>query len=180
MQQSSSNLDQPIWVGKPWIIPSLVGRTIVVFVIAAIVVWLEFYFSVASDTFGLPLALWDWTVVIFFLIWVVSIVNLLAIRATHTYILLNDSLMIRAGIVTSNSFTVAASGFGDMEVRQSVGGRLLDYGDIIIRTQTETSPNRRMIKIKNPQNVAAQIREVMARPIVRIEGQQPPPTESKK
>ncbi len=173
-------MNQPVWTGRPWIVPSLVGRTIVVFVIAAIIVWLEFYSDVASDTFGLVLTSWAWTVVIFFVIWVVSILHLLLLRASHMYALLNDSLMIRTGIVTSNTFTVAAGGFGDMEVRQSVGGRLLDYGDIIIRTQTETSPNRRMINIKNPQNVAAQIREVMARPIVRIEGQQPPPTEQKK
>lgn len=179
MSQGSKNPNQPLWVGKPWIVPSLVARTVAIIVVAVVVFWLELFFDVAwTIPTIMPYAFW--TALIFFLIWFVSVSHLLLLRASHTYMLLNDSLVIRTGIVTSNSFTVAAGGFGDMEVRQSVGGRILDYGDIIIRTQTETSPNRKMTNIKDPQNVAAQIREVMARPIVRIEGQQPPPTEQKK
>jgi uncharacterized membrane protein YdbT with pleckstrin-like domain len=177
-QGSSENPNQAIWVGKPWILPSIITRTVVIIVVAVMIFWLELFFGLtAQPILAVPLVFW--TALIFFLAWIVSISHLLLLRASHTYTLLNDSLVIRTGIATSKTFTVAASGFGDMEVEQSVGGRMLNYGDIIIRTQSETDPERKMINVKNPQNVAAQIREVMARPIVRIDGQQPPPNQKK-
>jgi hypothetical protein len=54
----------------------------------------------------------------------------------------------------------------------------MNSGDIIIRTQSETESNLMMKRIRDPMNVAAKIREVMARPIVRIEGREG--TEEKK
>jgi uncharacterized membrane protein YdbT with pleckstrin-like domain len=119
-----------------------------------------------------------WTAFAFFLIWVFSLVHLLLVRASNTYVLRNDSLEIRTGILTSRSFVVAASGFADMEVTKSIIGRILNSGDIIIRTQAESGSDKIMQTIRNPMKVSGQIREVMSKPIVRIEGQ--PPTETKK
>ena len=99
--------------------------------------------------------------------------NSRALRASNTYILRNGSLEISVGILTSKSFTVAPSGFADMEVIRSISAKIMNLGDIIIHTQDGRGIPRKMQKVRNPSKVADQIREVMAKPIVRIEGQEP-------
>jgi hypothetical protein len=47
--------------------------------------------------------------------------------------------------------------------------RALNYGSIVIHSQSETNPDRKMVKVRDPSKVADQIRYVMARPIVRME-----------
>jgi uncharacterized membrane protein YdbT with pleckstrin-like domain len=171
------NPSSVLWKGKPWVTPAAVSRTVLVIIVAGVVVWLEFFFKVQQYSFfSLPLALW--TGFLFVLIWAFSLVHLLLLRASNTYVLRNDSLEIRTGILTSRSFIVAPSGFADMEVTKSIVGRVLNFGDIIIRTQDETKGDRIMLKIRDPAKVSGQFREVMSRPIVRMEGQET--TESQK
>jgi len=93
--------------------------------------------------------------------------HLLLLRASNTYILRNDSLEVRYGIVSSKSFVVSASGFSDLEVIRSVSGRIIGMGDMIIRTQGERDV--KMVRVHHPLEVADKIRQVMARPIVRVE-----------
>lgn len=172
----SGNVGTILWKGKPWVTPAATARTVVVGVVAVAAVLLELLFApsdVKSGFLGLPLVVW--TVIVFFLIWAFSLLHLLLLWVSNTYVLRNDGLEIRTGILTSTSFVVAASGFADMEVTKSIIGRILNYGSIIIRTQDETrTPDKVMQKIRNPMTVGAQIRQVMSRPIVRIDGQVPP------
>jgi uncharacterized membrane protein YdbT with pleckstrin-like domain len=95
--------------------------------------------------------------------------HLVLLRASNTYTLRNDSLEIRSGILTSRSFMISASGFSDLEVIRSISARIINSGDIIIRTQSETDSEKKMVRIRNPLKAADQIREVMAHPIVRID-----------
>ena len=164
--------DSVLWMGKPWITLGLVTRSISIVVIAIVVSWLEFFFNVANESL-LNMELILWTALAFFIVWVLSLTHLLLLRVSRTYILRNDSLEIRTGILTQKTFVVAASGFADMEVTRSLSARIINLGDIIIRTQDESGADRKMERIKNPLRVADQIREVMAKPIVRIEGQNP-------
>jgi hypothetical protein len=60
-----------------------------------------------------------------------------------------------------------------MEVTRSISGRIMNFGDITIRTQDESGADKKIAKIRDPMRVGNQIREVMARPTVRIEGQKP-------
>lgn len=175
-QASSGNSGPVLWTGKPWITPAAVARTIIVIVVAVAVILLELIFKLEYPLPYLPLTLW--TAFAFFLILVFSLVHLLLVWASNTYVLRNDSLEIRTGILTSRSFVVAASGFADMEVTKSVIGRILNFGDIIIRTQDESGRDKILQTIRNPMKVGDQIRGVMSKPIVRIEGQLP--TETKK
>lgn len=164
-----------LWSGKPWIVPSAVTRSVTVFVVAAVVFSLELSFDMAFrmipglSSINVPVIVW--TGLVLFLAWILSLVHLLLLRASITYVLRDDSLEIRSGIVTSRSFVVTASGFSDLEVIRTVSARIVGSGDIIIRTQSETDSVKRMQKVRNPLKVADQIREVMAKPIVRIEGQ---------
>jgi len=156
------------WVGRPWITPAAVARTIGVVVAGFLIVWLEFFSGTANYKLA-GFAIVFWTALILFLIWVFSILGLIVQRATNMYTLRTDSLEIQTGILTSRSFVVVASGFSDLEVIRGVTGRMFGYGDIIVRTQSERDSQKVMTKVRDPLKVAEQIRYVMGRPIVRLE-----------
>jgi len=165
-----------LWTGKPWILPNVVARSILAAVAAVVISLLEFYFNIANNTpiaraliLSVPIILW--TVLAIFLVWVLSLTHLLVLRASSTYILRNDGLEVRTGILTSKSFVVAPAGFSDLEVTRSISARIVNSGNITIRTQGDS--DIKMVKVRKPLKVADQIREVMARPTVRIEGQEP-------
>ena len=178
-QNSSTNSHPALWTGKPWILSSMLTRTIITIAIAAVISWLEFSFGIAYMTIPnieaypiIPnLQIILWTNLIIFLAWAFTSAHLLLLRASNTYILRNDSLEIRVGILTSRSFVISPSGFSDLKVIRTISARIMNFGDIIIRTQGESDAT--IEKVRNPLKVADQIREVMARPIVRIEGQEP-------
>jgi membrane protein YdbS with pleckstrin-like domain len=157
-----------IWQGRPWIAPAIVSRTIVVFLVAAVIVGLEYASATSSDKIA-GVSVVYWTIVAFFVIWLIGIAGLVVQRATNLYTLKNDSLEIRTGILTSRSFVVVASGFSDLEVIRGVVGRIIEYGNITIRMQSERSSVKVMVKVRDPLKVAEQIRYVMGRPIVRLE-----------
>lgn len=165
-----------LWTGKPWIFPNVVTRTIFIIIVAIVISWFELTYDIRQRLFpdlqisNVQIVLWIDLVI--FLVWVLSLAHLLLMRASNTYILRNDSLEIRSGILTSKSFIISPSGFSDLEVIRSIPNRIVNSGDIIIRTQSETESDLRMQKVRNPMSVASQIRGVMARPIVRIEGKE--------
>lgn len=166
-----------LWEGKPWILPSAIARTIILIIVAALILWFEFYFDFAFRVI-LGFQVMVWTGLALFLIWIISLGNLLLLKASHRYILRSDSLEVKTGVASLNQFVIVPSGFSDLEVTQSLLERALGYGSIIIHTQSEAKTDRRMVKVRNPSKIAEQIRYVMARPIVRME--QPQPTEQQK
>jgi uncharacterized membrane protein YdbT with pleckstrin-like domain len=147
----------------------MAGWTVLVVVVAVLVFWVEFFFGVAEVSLVMPLALW--TGLVFLIVWVVAAVNLLLLRATHMYVLREDSLEIKTGILTSKSYVVVPYGFADLEVVQSVLGRITNTGDIFLRSQSESE--RRMVKVRDPLRVAEQIRGVVATPTVRMKSRGP-------
>ncbi len=156
-----------VWSGKPWIVPAAILRTITVFVFLIIFVWLEIYSGIAySHLIGLPI--FAWTVVAFIIIWLVSLLELLIFRLSHSYVLRQDGLEIRQGIIRLHSFVVTPSGFGDLLVDQSIGGRIFGYGDITVNSQGERET--KLLFVRKPFEVAATMRDIMGKPIVRVEG----------
>lgn len=171
-QNTSTNARPPVWTGKPWILPSALVRTIVILVVAVAASWLEFSFDltyITNPVLNMPILYW--TILAFLIIWVASLLHLLLLRASNTYILRNDGLEVRYGILSSKSFVLSPSGFSDLEVIRSVSGRIIGIGDMVIRTQGERDVT--MVMVKHPLDVTDKIRKVMARPIVRIEGPEP-------
>jgi membrane protein YdbS with pleckstrin-like domain len=165
---SAKTVKEALWEGRPWILPSAVARTVALVLIAILIFWFELYSGIAYETvLNVQIALW--TVLVLFLVWIVSLSNLFLMRASHRYVLRNDSLEIKTGIASLRQFVIVPSGFSDLEVIQSVMERALNYGSIIVHSQSETDSDRRMVKVRNPSKVAEQIRYVMARPIVRLE-----------
>jgi uncharacterized membrane protein YdbT with pleckstrin-like domain len=159
--------ERALWKGKPWVLPSAVGRTILAIAVAIVVTWLEFFLGLANTSFlGIPIFLW--TIFVIFFAWAASLVPLMAIRVSNNYVLRDDGLEVRTGILTSKSFVVAPAGFSDLEVTRSITDRILGTGNILVRTQGDTDIVIK--KVRNPLNVADRIRGVMARPSVRIEG----------
>jgi len=95
--------------------------------------------------------------------------GLLVFRASNHYILRQDGLEIRRGIIRLHSFVVTPAGFGDLLVYQSVGGRIFGYGDITVNSQGERQT--KLLLVHAPFNVADTIRDIMGKPIVRVDGQ---------
>jgi hypothetical protein len=177
LPQDSGDSGLILWTGKPWILPSAVARTVLITVVAVVISWLELSYDIAHKIPYLQNPIPNtqivlWIDVVIFLVWVLSMAHLLLMRASNTYVLRDDSLEIRFGILTSKSTVISPSGFSDLEVIRSISNRIVNSGDMIIRTQSETESNLKMKMIRNPMKVASQIREVMARPIVRIEGKE--------
>lgn len=176
--QTSGPPSSMLWVGRPWILPAAVARTIVVIVVGALIIWLEFATGTANDTiFGFSTVLW--TALVFLVVWLISLAGFLVERATNLYTLKNDSLEIQSGIATSRSVVLVASGFSDLEVVRGIAGRIFGYGDIVIRMQSERDSQKVMAKIRDPLKVGEQIRYVMGRPVVRVESQLQPPSQVK-
>jgi uncharacterized membrane protein YdbT with pleckstrin-like domain len=153
-----------LWVGRPWVLPTVLSRSITIIVVAILSFWLEFLFGVAYfSTPIMPVILW--TALALFIVWIASAVRPLLLRASNSYILREDGLEVRVGIATSKSFVIAPSGFSDLEVVRSISARIVGSGDIVIRTQGDS--DIRMEKVRSPLKVAAQIREIMGRPFAR-------------
>jgi hypothetical protein len=156
-----------VWAGKPWITPAAIIRTVTVIVVAILFLWLELYFGAASTGLvGLPI--WAWTFLAFSLIWLISMLEILVLRASNTYILRQDGLEIKQGIIRLHSFVVTPSGFGDLLVYQSIGGRIFGYGELTVNSQGERETKLRLVR--HPFAVADTMRDIMGKPIVRVDG----------
>jgi uncharacterized membrane protein YdbT with pleckstrin-like domain len=156
-----------VWAGKPWITPAAIIRTVTVIVVVILFLALELYFGAATTGLvGLPI--WAWMFLAFSLIWLISMLELLVFRASNTYILRQDGLEIKRGIIRLHSFVVTPSGFGDLMVDQSIGGRIFGYGNLTVNSQGERETNLRLVR--NPFKVADTLRDIMGKPIVRVEG----------
>lgn len=174
----STNTTEPsksaLWTGRPWILPNALLRTILILALATVVIWLEISFAAAFPAIlGMPI--WALTLLLFLVVWIAILVPLLLLRSSNKYTLRSESLEVKTGIASLKSFILSPSGFSDFEVAQSVIGRIVNYGDITLHTQSDRTATMKMVK--DPTRVASQIRDVMGRPIVRIEGQ--PFTEKK-
>ncbi len=177
--EPSKTYQDILWEGRPWIVPAAIGRTIIFIVVAGVIVWLEFYSGTAYDKIA-NIQVLIWTILILLIIWIIGLLDLVILRASHRYQLRSDSLEIKTGLVSLKQFMIVPSGFSDLETRQSVLERALGYGSIVVHSQSETDPDRTMVKVRNPSKVAEQIRYVMARPIVRMERPESEPQEPKK
>ena len=94
--------------------------------------------------------------------------ELLVFRASNTTSLDATDLEVKRGIVRLHSFVVTPSGFGDLLVYQSVGGRIFGYGEITVNSQGERETKLRLVR--SPYVVADTMRDILGKPIVRVEG----------
>ncbi len=94
--------------------------------------------------------------------------ELLVFRASNNYILRQDGLEVKRGILRLHSFVVTPSGFGDLLVYQSIGGRIFGYGDLTVNSQGERETRLRLVR--HPYKVADTMRDIMGKPVVRVEG----------
>jgi uncharacterized membrane protein YdbT with pleckstrin-like domain len=133
---------------------------------ALLVLFLEMLFGVALIVVA-GLTVYLWTLLLFALILIVSLLDLLFFWASHSYLLRQDGLEIRRGIIRLHSFVVTPSGFGDLMVYQSLGGRIFGYGELTVNSQGERQTKLRLVR--SPFTTADTIRDIMGKPIVRVE-----------
>ena len=154
-----------LWTGRPWITPAAVVRTVAVVVLAVLVYSL---LSMAGLQFfelaALPLYLWAFGIL--GLAWLLSMSGLLVLRASQRYTLRRSSMEMARGILGKKSLVVSPSAFSELEVDQGMVGRMLNYGSLEVRSQGGQQLN--LVLIRNPNEVSAKIRDVMATPTVRV------------
>ncbi len=155
-----------VWKAKPYITPLLVIRTVAVYVVAVLVLLFEFAYGLAFVSL-VGLDVYALTLLAFTIIWLISMLHLLFVWASNTYVLRQDGLETRRGIIRLHSFVVTPSGFGDLEVYQSISGRIFNYGKLTINSQGEKET--KLILVRNPFATADRIRDIMGKPIVRVE-----------
>ena len=127
---------------------------------------LEIYGGVAFSHLSV-LPVFAWTILEFVFIWLISLLELLIFWSSNTYRLRSDGVEIRRGIIRLHSFVVTPMGFGDLLVYQSLGGRIFNYGDITVNSQGERQT--KLLLVRSPFATADSIRDIMGKPLVRIE-----------
>jgi uncharacterized membrane protein YdbT with pleckstrin-like domain len=165
-----------IWKGHPSVSPTFVGATIAAILVGIVLTWFEIDFSTAF----VPIASFPMlatTYLVILLLWLASAANLSVVRASSTYILRRNSLEIHRGILGKKIYTMSAAGFSDLEVRKSVGGRILNMGDIMI--ESDSGRDLTLRRIRDPMKVSSMVRGVMATPMVRIAREEPVAIEEK-
>jgi hypothetical protein len=155
-----------VWYGKPWVVPAAVVRTVSIVLATLLVLFLEMLVGVALIVVA-GLTIYLWTLLLFTLIWIVSLLDLLFFWASHNYVLRQDGLEIRRGIIRLHSFVVTPPGFGDLMVYQSLGGRIFGYGELTVNSQGERQT--KLPLVRSPFTTADTIRDIMGKPIVRVE-----------
>jgi membrane protein YdbS with pleckstrin-like domain len=155
-----------VWFNRPWVVPAAIFRTVAVFIIAIVILLLEMYSGMAILIIaGLPIYIWS--LFVFLAIWLLSLLDLLIFWVSNIYYLRQDGLEIRRGIIRLHSFVITPSGFADLSVFQGVGGRIFGYGDLTVTSAGERQTKLRFVR--SPFNRADEIRDIMGKPIVRVE-----------
>jgi uncharacterized membrane protein YdbT with pleckstrin-like domain len=157
--------DDVLWRGRPWIMPQVVGATILVVALGIIAIWLEF---ILEDAFipVLGIALIYWTFLVLGILWLILVLRYVLQRATERYTLRKIGMEVERGILSKRNIVLSTGGFSDMQVIRSIIGRLLNVGDIVIRSEGEH--DIRLKKIQRPVEIMGQIRDVMSRPLVKF------------
>jgi membrane protein YdbS with pleckstrin-like domain len=155
-----------VWYGKPWVVPLAVVRTVSVVLLSIVFLFLEMFAGIALTVVS-GLTVFLWTLFAFTLVWLFILLDLLLYWAARSYVLRQDGLEIKRGIIRLNSFVVTPSGFGDLSVYQSHGGRIFGYGELTVNSQGDR--HSKLPLVRSPFTTADTIRDVMAKPIVRVE-----------
>lgn len=170
MASSTQDSDREVWRGRPWITPYVVVRTIFLTIIASGVLYLESSMNIIyRNVSSYDIQLLFLTIIAFLIIWFIWELNLLVLRATNLYVLREDSLEIKTGLLTTKTSVIVPTGFSDLELIRSITSRIYGTGDIMIKIQSERDFTKRMIKVRDPTRVANMIRNVMARQFVRLD-----------
>ena len=163
MSGSPSADPDVIWEGSPSVGPWLAAVTIEAVLLSFALAYVELAaLKVGSSFVGA-------TLLLVALLWLVGTTRLELLRRSNHYTLRGSSLEIRSGILAKKIFTVSAAGFSDVEVTQSLAGRILDIGDIVIESNSKR--DLRLVRISDPIEVSTVIRKVMTVPFVRVAGE---------
>jgi membrane protein YdbS with pleckstrin-like domain len=160
--------DKEIWSGRPWVLPYVGIRTIIMIVFAAIAITMEILTGyLYVPVFNIVVLIW--TLLASLVIWILWISSLLVLRSTNLYTLRADSLEIKTGILNTKNSLIVPTGFSDLEVLRTITGRIFNMGNITIKTQSEKDYTKKLVMVKDPMRVANLIRDVMARQIFRLD-----------
>ena len=120
-----------VWYGKPWVVPAAVVRTVSIVLAALLVLFLEMLVGVALIVVA-GLTVYLWTLVVFTVAWIFSLLRFAVLLGFPQLPAQARWPEVRRGIIRLHSFVVTPSGFGDLMVYQSLGGRIFGYGELTV------------------------------------------------
>ena len=155
-----------MWKGRPWVAPAILARTIIIIIVGAALTWFESTFGIAMQMlYGIPTLLWTYLGLV--VTWLASLVSPIFRRASRAYVLRNDNLEVQSGIVRRESITLSPIGFSDIELKQDISQRILNIGDIIVRS--DSGRVAKIEEVRNPVKISDMIRDVMTKPRVLLQ-----------
>jgi hypothetical protein len=174
-----------VWFGRPSVSVFYLLYGIVALVIVGILVGLELwagsrfaagrallpkYVSFGGTTIEYPVELV--TVLIVVAAYLIKVIQLAILRASHKYILREDGLYVDKGIFNLQNTFIAPMAFSDARLNLPIGLRLVRRGNIIV----DANDNRhfQLLLIKDAVVVQDLIRRTLGHPVVRIESPSPP------
>lgn len=163
---SSDKHNSVVWAGKPWIAPEAIVRSIFVLVIGCLVLWFEISYNFLFLQF-VSFTLFDLTLLFFVCVWLASLAQLVVFWASNTYVLWEDKLEVKQGIMKLRLLTVTPKVFVDLTLNQTIGGWLFGYGDLMVNCQG--MPQTRLGFLRSPFLTANTLRHVMGKPFVKME-----------
>jgi uncharacterized membrane protein YdbT with pleckstrin-like domain len=149
-----------IWVIKPWIVPSLFEETIMAFLVFVVVYLADVYFgTLYVQIFGICFI--TLKALGLALIWTINALHLLLVRSTSRFTLRGSGLEIQSGIFSRKTIMVSLSNFADVNIIQSILGKIMGSGDIFVRTHGDQVTEGIMKRVRNPFAVEKEIKRVM-------------------
>jgi hypothetical protein len=155
-----------VWSARPWIIPTIALRSIVILAGLIVIIAFELNWGLAfNDFFGLPI--YEWTVIGVAVAWFSNVSDQVIYWVSHVYTLEKFGLENRVGVVDLEEIMITPQIFSDLVVKQSVGGKLFGYGQILVKFGGGRKTT--LYYVRSPFRVADMIRKVLGRPVVGFE-----------
>jgi hypothetical protein len=174
-----------VWLGRPsvsvlYLLYGIIALVIIVVLVGA-ELWLGGRLAVGrllfprSVAFGgrvVPYPVEVATVTIVIVAYLIKVLQLAILRASHKYVLREDGLYVDKGIFNLQNTFIAPMAFSDARLYLPVTLRILHRGNIIV----DSNDNRHfeLFLIKNPIEVQNLIRRTLGHPVVRVESPSPP------
>jgi uncharacterized membrane protein YdbT with pleckstrin-like domain len=114
--------------------------------------------SVLLNVYAAHLALVGWGVVALYAIW--RSLKIVAVRFAAKYEVYSDSVVASVGVVSRHVSRVRIADIRGMAVNQSLWGRLLGVGDVVVGTAATGGAEVVMRGVRDPSAVVAAIEEL--------------------
>ena len=152
------------WEGGQWVLPGQVWLTTEVLLVGTAAAYVE-----STSLRSVSTALLEITFIVLLSAWFIGFVRLEYMSWSNHYAIIGSTLEVYQGIIDKAVISVSAGELSGLEVTFGPLGRVLDLGDISLKTQGKGSLE--LTRVRSPALVSEVIRHAMTPSLVRVEAQ---------